>query len=95
MQYNVVFSDKAEETFESIGQQIAIRFGEQELSEFRRRAYEVIDGISNFPFMVKAVGENENLRKAVIHKNCSMFYDVGKTSIEKQFFWDNRQDPIL
>ena len=91
----VIFSDDAEDTFNSIGQQLAERFGEREENEFRRGVYEVIGKISKFPFMYKAVGDDENLRKAFVHRNCSMFYDVGDTSIEILFFWDNRQDPIL
>jgi plasmid stabilization system protein ParE len=95
MQYNVIFSDRADDTFNSIGQQLEERFGERELNEFRRRVYEVVVNISKFPYIFKAVGYEENLRKAFIHRNCSMFYDVGETSIEILFFWDNRQDPIL
>lgn len=92
---DVIFSDEAEDTFYSIGQQIAERFSEREEREFRRRVYEVVDKISEFPYIFKAVDGNENLRKAFIHRNCSMFYDVGETSIEILFFWDNRQDPVF
>jgi plasmid stabilization system protein ParE len=95
MHFNVIFSDEAIDTFESIGQQIQEKWSEKELKEFRKRAYKVIEIISKFPLIFQAVRRTENVRKAFIHKNCSMFYQIGDTYIEVLFFWDNRQDPIL
>ena len=45
--------------------------------------------------MFKALSQNENIRKALIHKNCSMFYEIKGHAIMILFFWDNRQDPIF
>jgi plasmid stabilization system protein ParE len=95
MHFNVIFSDEANDTFESIGQQLQAKWGEKEVNEFRKRAYKVVDIISKFPMIFQAVHKTENVRKAFIHKNCSMFYVVGNTYIEVLFFWDNRQDPIF
>jgi len=94
MGYNVVFSEEAIETFESIGQQILVRWGEKEVNEFRKRAYKVTEIISKFPLIFQQI-HKENIRKAFIHKNCSMFYKIGDTYIEILFFWDNRQEPML
>jgi plasmid stabilization system protein ParE len=95
MIFNVIFSKKANETFESIDQQVQAKWGEKESNEFRKRVYQVVDTIGKFPFIFKTVGNSENVHKAFIHKNCSMFYRVGSTYIEVLFFWDNRQDPIF
>jgi len=95
MLFKVVFSDKANETFESIDRQVQARFGEKEANEFRKRVYKVADTISKFPLIFQTVGNTGNVRKAVIHKNCLMFYRVDETYIEVLFFWDNRQDPIF
>lgn len=95
MYFDVIFSDEANDTFESIGQQIANRWSEKEMKEFRRRTYQVTEIISTSPFIFQAVDKQPNIRKAFIHKNCSMFYSVGKTRIEILFFWDNRQDPAF
>lgn len=95
MQFNVVFSDESIDTFESIGEQIQARWGEKEVNEFRKRAYKVVEIIGKFPFIFQAVRETENVRKAFIHKNCSMFYAVSSDYIEILFFWDNRQDLIF
>lgn len=95
MQFSVIFSDEANDTFESIGEQIRAKWGENEVNEFRKRTYKVVDIISRFPLIFQAVPAAENVRKAFIHKNCSMFYSVGSTHIEILFFWDNRQDPFF
>ena len=95
MHLDVIFSEGADETFEFIGQQILARWGEKEVNEFRKRVYSVVDTISNFPLIFQLVGNTEDIRKAFIHKNCSMFYRVSDTYIKVLFFWDNRQDPIF
>jgi plasmid stabilization system protein ParE len=93
--FNVIFSAEADETFESIGEQIRARWGERDVNEFRKRVYKVVDTISKFPSIFQAVDNTETVRKAFIHKNCSMFYRVDSSYIEVLFFWDNRQDPIF
>ncbi len=95
MRFDVIFSDRADETFEAIGLQIQERFGEREVFKFRKRVYQVIDMISISPLIFKAVGRNENVRNAFVHKNCSMIYEISQARIEILFFWDNRQDPIF
>jgi plasmid stabilization system protein ParE len=95
MDFNIIFSDEAIETFESIGLQIQARWGEREVNEFRKRVYKVVGTISKFPLIFQTLDNTENVHKAYVHKNCSMFYRVGSTYIEVLFFWDNRQDPIF
>jgi len=95
MGLNIIFSEEANESFESIGQQIQVRWSENEVNEFRKRVYKVVDIISGYPLIFQAVNKTDDVRKAFIHKNCSMFYRVNDTYIEILFFWDNRQDPIF
>ena len=95
MHFDIIFSDAATETFEAIGQQILIKWGERELNEFRKRVYKVIEVITKFPLIFQAVNSTENVRKAFIHKNCSMFYSISDAYIKILFFWDNRQEPIF
>lgn len=39
--------------------------------------------------------ETTEIRKCIIHKDCSMFYRIYDTQIIIIFFWDNRQDPMF
>lgn len=95
MQFEVAFTNKADDTFDAIGNQILKRWGERELLNFRRRVYDVVEVISRSPLIFRSISNNENIRKAVVHKNCSMFYEIKGKRIDILFFWDNRQDPIL
>ena len=95
MHLNVIFADEANDTFESIGEQIHAKWGESEVNEFRKRTYKVVEIISKFPLVFQAAGKMENVRKAFIHKNCAMLYEIKADRIEILFFWDNRQDPIF
>jgi hypothetical protein len=95
MQFKVVFTDTADDTFDSIGNQILARWGEPELFKFRARVYEVVEKISISPLIFQEIKNSTNIRKAVIHKNCSLLYTIKDTTIEILFFWDNRQEPML
>jgi plasmid stabilization system protein ParE len=95
MEFNVVFTDEADDTFDSIGRQILERWGEPELFKFRSRVYKVVDTLSKSPLIFPVVNGTDNLRKAVLHGNCSMFYEIKGNIISISFFWDNRQEPIF
>lgn len=95
MQFNAIFTNEADDTFDSIGNQILERWGESELFKFRVRVYDIVEKLSRSPFMFQAVEGSAEIRKAVIHKNCSVFYKINGQKITLLFFWDNRQEPIL
>ena len=93
--FEVVFSKKANETFDLIQTQLLERWGIDIVIKFEQRAIKVIETIADSPFIYQSVKTNAEVRKAVIHKNCSLFYKVSEQKIVLLFFWDNRQDPIL
>jgi hypothetical protein len=78
MVLQVIFSDEATDTFQSINKQLQVRWGDKEVNEFRRRTYNIIEIISKFPFLFPTVTQSGTVRKSVIHKNCSMFYKVSE-----------------
>ncbi len=95
MTFNVVFTNEADDTFDSIGRQILERLGKPEVLKFRSRVYKVVETVRRSPLIFQVAGNTDKVRKAVIHGNCSMFYQVKDNLISILFFWDNRQDPIL
>jgi plasmid stabilization system protein ParE len=95
MIYLIIYSPEALETFEDIIAQIKNRWGDKYVDEFKQRTVKVIETIQRSPFIKQAIETNVNVRRAVIHKNCSVFYEVRGTTIDILFFWDNRQDPIF
>ncbi|MFI5159432.1 MAG: type II toxin-antitoxin system RelE/ParE family toxin [Sphingobacteriales bacterium] len=93
--FKVVFSKKANETFDLIQLQLLERWGVPIVIKFEQRTINVIATIAESPFIYQATGLDPEVRKAFIHGNCSLFYRVSGQEIVILFFWDNRQDPIF
>jgi hypothetical protein len=93
--FTLIFAQEARETYASIQAQILERWGETVLAKFERKTLKTLDQISKSPFIFKGIEENSNVRKGLINKNCSVFYEVKTDKVEILFFWDNRQEPIL
>ncbi|HVS90561.1 MAG TPA: hypothetical protein VHE59_00920 [Mucilaginibacter sp.] len=91
----VIYSERAIETFDAISEQINQRWGIKPILEFEYRTLKVVAAIKESPFIFQAIENNANVRKAFIHKNCAMFYEIKADRIEILFFWDNRQEPIF
>ncbi|OOQ60219.1 type II toxin-antitoxin system RelE/ParE family toxin [Mucilaginibacter pedocola] len=95
MIYEVTFTKRANSTFISVQDQLFDKWGQRTLSKFEKRTEKVLKTLSHSPFSYQALEDNPNIRKAYIHKNCSLFYKVRDNKVAILFFWDNRQDPIL
>ncbi|GGI22627.1 type II toxin-antitoxin system RelE/ParE family toxin [Pedobacter mendelii] len=95
MSLPIVISNTAFQTFESICVQIKDRLGDKALKDFKKNTIKTLELISNSPLIYKETEFNPNIRKAVIKKLSSVFYEVKSDRIEVLFFWDNRQEPLL
>ncbi|PAW93282.1 hypothetical protein CKK33_07125 [Mucilaginibacter sp. MD40] len=95
MAYTLRYAPTALETFDQVSRQLSERWGDVVVEKFKLRTVKVIEAIKESPFIYQSIASNLNVRKAFIHRNCSLFYEVGETTIEILFFWDNRQEPIL
>ena len=95
MKYTIEFSEYALETFAEIKNQINNKWGYAVVVDFEQRTTKVLAIIQDAPFIYQSPAFNPNIRKAFIHKNCSMFYEIKNSLISISFFWDNRQDPIF
>lgn len=90
----IIWSKNAVITFDEIVSQIDAKFGKNEALSFALKVDSISTLIKNQPYLFKQYSDFESIRKAVIHKNCSLFYEVNKVSIQLLYFWDNRQNPI-
>lgn len=95
MIYQVIYSDRAVETFDIIKEQVNSKWGQKHAEIFEQRILQIINLIKLSPFVFESVNKDYNLRRCVIHKNCSMFYEVNSFQIIIHFFWDNRQKPLF
>jgi plasmid stabilization system protein ParE len=90
----VIWSENAETTFDVIVLYIEAKFGVLSAKKFIRKVDAVIQSISNQPYIYKSSNFNNKVRKATISKQCSLFYEINKETIQLSYFWDNRQEPI-
>jgi plasmid stabilization system protein ParE len=95
MIFEIKFSPKAIITFEEIVTQLNQRWGNKFVNNFKNKVSKSLDIIAETPFLYPMAPENVELRKCVLHKNCSMYYRVNNNSVEIVYFWDNRQDPLV
>jgi plasmid stabilization system protein ParE len=93
--HRLIFTRRAKETYAAIQSQLLYRFGPAVLAKFEKKTVKTLNLVTESPFMFKSITETPHVRKGLIHKNCSVFYEVKVTEIEILFFWDNRQEAIL
>lgn len=91
----VVWSENAETTFDVIVLYIEAKFGVISAKKFIAKVDSVIHSISNQPYIYKSSNFNNKVRKATITKQCSLFYEINKETIQLSYFWDNRQEPMI
>jgi len=94
MKLTIAWTDEAQETFDLTVNQIENKWGTQSAEKFVRETYKIIALVSSQPYLFNA-SYTLNIRKAVISKQTSMFYEVHSAHISILLFWDNRQDPVL
>ena len=94
MSFEIRWSVKARQSFREVIVQIESKWTQREIVDFITKADRVFNIISTSPFIYRET-QLENIRKAVITKQTSVYYRIESSYIELLFFWDNRQDPVL
>ncbi len=94
MALRIRWTPEAEENFASIIIYLEKEWSEKEIRKFAQKTQKVIHQISSNPKLFKASGKEE-IRKAVITKQTSLFYCSDETAnlITLLSFWDNRKNP--
>jgi len=95
MSVRVIATPWAEETFTLLTNQLRQRWGDGFVTKFETKVEKCIRTIVMSPYIYPVIEENMELRKCVLHKNCSMLYRIVEEGVLIVCFWDNRQDPII
>jgi plasmid stabilization system protein ParE len=94
MNLEVRWTTEAEFTFDHIVSFIQDQWGIKSSDKFINKTKNILLNISRQPFLFPESGI-ENVRKAVITKQSSVFYEIHPNHIMLVSFWDNRQDPLF
>lgn len=89
----IIWSKRAETTFENIQEYLLIHFSTKEAHQFIELVFKQIALVSKFP---KAFPESDLIkgaRKATIHPHCLIIYRIENSNIRLLLFWDNRMNP--
>jgi len=93
--FDVVWSDKAERTYNEIIEYLNSRWTEKEVHHFIFRTVTVIEKITKNPFLFKQYKNNPQIRQAVLHETVILIYEVltDNEKINLLTFWGTRQNP--
>lgn len=92
---NIYWTDTAKETYLYVLEYLDEVWGDKFVSKFISDTEKAIKLISKYPAIHELIPNHDNVRRAVLHKNCSFLYREKNTSIELLVFWDTRQEPFL
>jgi plasmid stabilization system protein ParE len=93
MIHQVLWTDEAIENLESIIHYISTQWTEREVISFKRKLAEQINIISRFPAIFPASTFAPRLRKAVLTKQTTIFYEVKEQAVYIVYLFDSRKNP--
>ena len=91
----VYWTDTAKETYLYVLEYLDEFWGQKHVYKFIENTEKVLLLICRYPELYEPVDGYANLRKAILHKNCSFLYRITDNAIEVLVFWDNRQEPFI
>ena len=94
MDYEIIWSPKAIDTFDGVIDYLNENWTEKEIENFVTITENTIRHISQNPYLFKG-SEKDNLREAFVTKNNILLYQINESlkSVELLTFWDTRQNP--
>ena len=90
----VRWTEEAEFTFDHIVTFINNGWGIGPSAKFRQKTIRTLNVISSHPESFPEAGI-DNVRKAVITRQTTLFYEIFPEHIMLLYFWDNRQNPLF
>ena len=95
MEYKVIWSNEAQDSFLTIVDFISNNWSQTEATKFIIRTESLIGQISKHPFLFKIYQQFKSIRCGALHKNTTLFYKVNEETrtIIVMLFWNNQREP--
>ena len=95
MVYSIKWSDKSKNDIIDIINYLLDNWGKNSAKKFKNTVFNTIDIISKMPNLYPLTENREDVRRCIIVKQVSMYYQVNETENEIYIvrFYDNRRDP--
>ncbi len=92
MVYKLFWTEEATNNLEEILDYLIQRWSQKEVTYFKHRLKKHIELVSRFPFMFPVSQYNPRLRKAVLSKQTSVYFEVRGQSIYIIYLFVNKKD---
>ena len=92
MDYKLIWTEEAIHNLENILDYLITNWSQTEVDKFKRKLSRQIELILQFPKMFPVSDYNPTLRKAVLSKQTTVFYQVKESEIYLVYLFVNRQD---
>ncbi|RUA33820.1 MAG: type II toxin-antitoxin system RelE/ParE family toxin [Bacteroidetes bacterium] len=92
MDYNLRWTEESVRNLDEIIKDIRKKWSEKEVDNFRSMLKSKIEFILNNPFLYQASDYFPKMRKAVLNKKTTIFYQVDKDSIIIAYLHINKKD---
>lgn len=93
MALNIVWTDRALRNLRTVQVYLQNKWTQKELDNFNTALDEKVNFIRLQPEAFPATAKRENVRKAVLGKQTTIFYAIEPNQIRILTLWDNRQNP--
>ncbi len=94
MSFALKFGSQAGITYQAITAQLYERWSEKVVLNFEGKVKKYLKILIKSPYLYQIIDDELQLRKCVVHKNCSILYKIYEHDVLIVCFWDNRQDAI-
>lgn len=89
----VIWTPKAEKSFNSIISYLEEHWSEKEAGHFINKTNSIINHIAIFPLAYREAGK-EDVREALITRQNLLLYRISGNIIYLLYFWDTRRNPL-
>lgn len=92
---DIFWTPTAKETYLYIIEYLEEVWGEKYVNKFIKDTEALLKLIVKYPAIYEVISDEVDVRRAIVHKNCSFLYREKSGNIELLVFWDNRQEPFI
>jgi plasmid stabilization system protein ParE len=92
MDYKIIWTIEAIDNLDEILNYLIEKWSQKEVDNFKRKLSKHIELIGIFPKMFPASIHNPKLRKAVLSKQTSIYYQIHNNTIYSVFIFVNSKD---
>lgn len=92
MDYKIFWTEEATNNLENIFEYLRFKWTEKEVDNFKTKLSRQIELISSNPAMLPVSVHVPRLRKAVLSKQTTIFYEVKDNHIYLAYIWVNKKD---